>query len=53
LYAYQLRRWFSWCVSNDLDPLVGIQRAHIELYIQTLGKPGRHTGRHTARSHHV
>lgn len=27
LYAYQLRRWFAWCESNGLDPLVGIQRA--------------------------
>lgn len=23
----QLRQWFSWCESNALDPLVGIQRA--------------------------
>ena len=38
LYAYQLRRWFSWSESNDLDPLVGIQRAHIELYIRDLGE---------------
>ncbi len=40
LYAYQLRRWFTWCESNDLDPLVGIQRAHIELYIRHLGDGG-------------
>jgi len=26
LYAYQLRRWFTWCATNRLDPLVGIQR---------------------------
>ena len=25
LYAYQLRRWFAWCETNRLDPLVGIQ----------------------------
>jgi len=31
LYAYQLRRWFTWCESNALDPLDGIQRAHVEL----------------------
>ena len=31
LYAYQLRRWFIWSESKDLDPLIGIQRAHIEL----------------------
>ena len=34
LYAYQLRRWFGWCETNGLDPLVGIQRAHVELYIR-------------------
>ena len=34
LYAYQLRRWFTWCDANALDPLVGIQRAHLELYIR-------------------
>jgi hypothetical protein len=22
LYAFQLRRWFSWCEDNPLDPLV-------------------------------
>ena len=22
LYAYQLRRWFTWCETNALDPLV-------------------------------
>ncbi len=26
LYTYQLRRWFSWCDANTLDPLVGIGR---------------------------
>ena len=40
LYAYQLRRWFAWCETNGLDPLVGIQRAHVELYIRQLGEPG-------------
>jgi integrase/recombinase XerD len=29
LYAQQLRRWFTWCETNGLDPLVGIQRAHL------------------------
>lgn len=28
LYEYQLKEWFSWCGSNALDPLVGVQRAH-------------------------
>ena len=34
LYTSQLRRWFAWCEGNGLDPLVGIQRAHVELYIR-------------------
>ncbi|MCU0299106.1 MAG: site-specific integrase [Candidatus Nanopelagicales bacterium] len=40
LYTYQLGRWFAWCESNGLDPLVGIQRAHVELYIRGLGDAG-------------
>jgi integrase/recombinase XerD len=40
LYASQLRRWFAWCETNSLDPLVGIQRARIELYIRYLGQTG-------------
>ncbi len=40
LYAYQLRQWFAWCQTNGLDPLVGIQRAHVELYIRGLGERG-------------
>lgn len=40
LYAAQLRRWFGWCETNGLNPLVGIQRAHIELYIRYLGECG-------------
>jgi integrase/recombinase XerD len=40
LYAAQLRRWFGWCGSNGLDPLIGIQRAHVELYIRQLGESG-------------
>lgn len=40
LYAFQLRRWFGWCESNGLDPLLGIQRAHVELYIRKLGDSG-------------
>ena len=40
LYAYQLQRWFGWCEANGLDPLVGIRRAHIELYIRHLGEAG-------------
>ena len=40
LYASQLRRWFAWCESNGLDPLLGIQRAHVELYIRQLGDAG-------------
>ena len=40
LYAYQLREWFSWCEVHGLDPLVGVQRAHVELYIRHLGGSG-------------
>lgn len=40
LYAYQLRRWFAWCVASRFDPLVGIQRAHVELYIRHPGECG-------------
>lgn len=40
LYPYQLRRWFDWCETNELDPLLGIQRAHVELFIRHLGDCG-------------
>ena len=40
LYSFQLREWFTWCETNDLDPLVGVQRAHVELYIRQLGERG-------------
>ncbi len=40
LYACQSREWFTWCERNALDPLVGIQRAHVELYIRALGDHG-------------
>ena len=40
LYTYQLKRWFAWCEGNGLDPLTGIQRAHVELYIRHLGDTG-------------
>jgi integrase/recombinase XerD len=39
-YAYQLRRWFTWCEVNVPDPLVGIQRAPLELSIRHLGESG-------------
>lgn len=40
LYAYQLRRWFGWGEANGLAPLLGIQRAHVELFIRHLGELG-------------
>jgi integrase/recombinase XerD len=40
LYTSQLKRWFAWCEGNGLDPLTGIQRAHVELYIRHLGDTG-------------
>ena len=30
----------GWCESQGLDPLVGIQRAHVELDIRCLGEGG-------------
>jgi site-specific recombinase XerD len=35
-----LRRWFGWSAANGLDPLTGIQRAHLELYIRHLHESG-------------
>ena len=40
LYSFQLSEWFAWCERNGLDPLVGVQRAHVELYIRSLGERG-------------
>jgi len=40
LYAYQLKQWFAWCETSGLDPLAGIQRAHVELYILQFGDRG-------------
>ncbi len=40
LYEFQLREWFTWCEHHGLDPLIGVQRAHVELYIRTLGERG-------------
>lgn len=40
LYAYQLREWFTWCETHGLDPLVGVQRAHVELYVRQLSDRG-------------
>lgn len=31
LYMNQLRQWFAWCESNSLDPLVGVQHAHVQM----------------------
>jgi site-specific recombinase XerD len=39
-YAFHLRQWFTWCEINGLDPLLGIQRARVELYIRQLGDRG-------------
>ncbi len=40
LYSFQLREWFAWCERNGLDPPVGVQRAHVGLYIRCLGERG-------------
>ena len=34
LYRAQLGRWFAWCETNQLDPLIGVERAHVELFIR-------------------
>src|SRR4051794_2063026 len=53
LYAYQLRRWFAWCESSGLDPLVGIQRAHVELFIRGLAASGLMDSSVTTMMHSV
>ncbi|WP_183095964.1 tyrosine-type recombinase/integrase [Nocardioides stalactiti] len=40
MYAYQLRRWFAWCENNQLDPLISVARAHVELFIRHLSECG-------------
>jgi site-specific recombinase XerD len=40
LYSFQLREWFAWREGNGLDPLLGVHRAHVELYIRGLGDRG-------------
>ena len=41
LYQFQLRERFACCCErNGLDPLIGVQRAHVELYIRSLGERG-------------
>ena len=40
LYQFQLREWFAWCERSGLDPLVGVQRAHVELSIRSSGERG-------------
>lgn len=40
LYAYQFREWFTWCEGHGLDPLIGVGRAHVELYIRGLTDRG-------------
>ena len=35
LHTCQLRPWFTWCQTNALDPLVGIERANVELSAAT------------------
>lgn len=39
-YREDLRMWFRWCHANDVDPLVGIQRVHGELYARHMEDKG-------------
>lgn len=41
-YSYQLRQWFAWCESNGIVALIGVERAHVELYLRTLTESGLH-----------
>ena len=51
LYSFQLREWFAWCERNELDPLVGVQRAHVELHILAgRKKPGTRRDREPVRA---
>lgn len=49
LYSTQLGRWFAWCEANRLDSLVGIQRAHVQLYVRELGEGAAATSSGTFR----
>lgn len=34
LYTRYLGEWFAWCESQNLDPLHGVIRAHVEMYVR-------------------
>ena len=36
-YERDLRVWFTWCATHDLDPLT-VQRAHVDAYARTLAE---------------
>ncbi len=36
-YGRDLRRWFTWCATHDVDPLAA-QRAHVDAYARTLAE---------------
>jgi site-specific recombinase XerD len=36
LYEFHLNRYFTWCDERGLDPLTGVDRVHVELYIRHL-----------------
>lgn len=35
-YGQALKQWFVWCRRHELDPLRGVKRAHIELWLREL-----------------
>lgn len=34
LYTHRLRCWFAWCEAQGLDPMTGVKRIHVELYVR-------------------
>lgn len=39
-YRNDLKYFFRWCRANDIDPLVGIRRVHLELYARHMEDRG-------------
>ena len=46
VYAIRLKVFFAWCDDNNLDPITGVTRPHLELYARHLAEV-RHNSRGT------